>query len=108
MSDANVLLTTVTFTAPADPAAVLELDLELSTLGYNKRFPHVRPSTTPWCSAMSGSGPGPGTGGSGAVVSCSRRYNPPNTSGFVSPWTAIANRVVPGGAWACGRTGSDI
>ena len=61
---------------------------DLNTLGFNKRFPHVRPSTTSVCSVQTADF------GEAAVVSCSRRYNPPTTTGFFSPWTAIANRVV--------------
>ena len=68
--------TTLSFGGPTP----IELEVQLWALG---RTSHVRPSAASAC-ALSTAG----------VASCSRRYNTPNTTGFVAPWTALASRVV--------------
>ena len=72
----NLLLTTLSFGGPTP----IELEVQLWALG---RTSHVRPSAASSC-ALSTAG----------VGSCSRRYNAPNVTGFVAPWTALASRVV--------------
>lgn len=74
--DRNVLLTTLEYSG----LTAIELELQLWVLG---RTSHVRSSVTSSCNMTS-------TG----VATCSRRYNPANVTGFVSPWTALGNRVV--------------
>lgn len=79
----NLVVTEVTMSrsgpeSPAAPNEQLEMIMisTLFTYGHNR---HVRTSTVSACTLEER-----------GVPACSRRFHPPNTTGFRAPWTALA------------------